>query len=69
MNIPSKCLRCDRSFDWNEVIIWKMPENVWFCTECVGYLESVSPDTREYEWIESWIVTEYENWLKIELVN
>jgi len=44
-----------------------MPENVWFCTECVGYLESVSPDTRECEWIESWIVTEYENWLKIEL--
>jgi len=63
MNIPSKCLRCDRSFDWNEVIIWKMPENVWFCMDCITEF----PDDNVYEWENAWITTEYQHWITIEL--
>ena len=42
-----------------------MPENVWFCFNCLEYLEKVAPDTKIYEWDESWIVTEYEPWLVV----
>ena len=65
LDIPNKCLRCDKSFDWQEVITGKMPENVWFCMECLEYLEKVAPDKNIYEWNEAWVVTEYEPWLKV----
>lgn len=64
-HIPSKCIRCDKSFWWKEVITGKMPENVWFCIDCLEYLENTAPDTKIYEWEEEWIVTEYEPWLTV----
>jgi hypothetical protein len=52
---------CDKQFEWQEVILWKMPENVWFCRKCCEKFK----DDNKYKWINSWIVTEYEPWIEL----
>ncbi len=38
-----------------------MPENVWFCFDCIGKFE----DNNNYTWDNAWVVTEYEPWLTV----
>jgi hypothetical protein len=60
--IKDNCLLCNNTFDWNEIIIWKMPENVWFCGKCQTKFE----DATKYKWINAWLVTEYQKWTILE---
>jgi len=60
--IKDNCLLCNKKFERKEPIIWKMPENVYFCQECIGKFE----DETEYKWKEAWLVVEYEPWITLE---
>lgn len=62
--IDDKCLLCRRNFDWHETIIWKMPENLWFCLECTKKFD----DPNTYRGLETWLVLEYTKWLELEFV-
>jgi len=62
--IKENCILCNKSFDWNEVVIWKLPENIWFCYNCIEKFK----DEKEYKWIESWIVQEYQPWIEFEYI-
>lgn len=61
--IQNNCIACNKKFGWEEVVVWKMPENVWFCLPCCEKYE----DPIEYDWIYNvWIPLEYTPWIKIE---
>lgn len=53
--IKDNCILCNKSFWWNEVVIWKLPENVWFCKNCITKFK----DDNTYKWINAWITQEY----------
>lgn len=59
--VNNTCLLCDKKFDWHEPILCKLPENVCFCMECSEKFE----DKNEYKWINTWFVTEFENWIEL----
>ena len=40
-----ECTICRRQFNWEEPIVGKMPENIWFCLECAKKY----PDEKKYE--------------------
>jgi len=60
--VKSNCLLCNKKFDWNEIITWKLPENVWFCKNCIEKFE----DNNIYKGINTWMVVEYEPWTVLE---
>lgn len=63
MIIDSSCLWCLKKFWFHEVIVWKMPENAWFCLECCEKY----PDNTVYDWkYNVWIPIEFEPWINIE---
>ena len=65
LTIKDNCLLCNKQFKDNEVIIWKVPENVWFCLECAGNFK----DDNNYKWIHKWIVLHYIKWTILEYNN
>jgi hypothetical protein len=62
LKIKDNCILCSKKFDWNEIIVWKLPENIWFCRTCMEKFN----DPIEYEWIDTWMVVKYEPWIILE---
>lgn len=56
MIIADECILCKKKFNWHEIVLWKSPENIRFCMECVEKFD----DDNKYNWKEAWIVQEYE---------
>jgi len=63
--IKDNCLLCNKKFEWNETVIWKLPENCWFCLNCIDRFD----DYTQYEWIDTWITQEYQPWITYEYKN
>ena len=65
LTIKDSCILCSKKFDWNEIATWKLPENIWFCQNCITKFQ----DDKKYTWNETWIVQEFEPWIIFENTN
>ena len=62
ITIKEECILCSKKFDWHEIVAWKLPENIWFCQKCMEKFN----DPTVYQWLESWMVLEYEKGIILE---
>lgn len=58
IDVSDECILCSRRFWWEEQIIWKLPEWVFFCLEC----SKKSEDNNVYEFPEEWVTIPYTKW-------
>ena len=63
-DVSSDCTLCRKKFDWDEPIIWKLPENLWFCLPCT---EKFKDDTA-YKWVDAWLTLEYRPWIILDYI-
>ena len=53
---PKKCLPCERSFNFNEEFLIKMPEWACFCMSCIEKYPDNNVYSGEWEW---WLSLEF----------